>query len=298
MTRDFADTALHGHDGAKAEQLLASAQSRGARVLGQIARQAVAEFVKSGGKGKRLFSDAQRQRLSLALRDTMATAELLGRSRIRLRAEQAEQNAGKRSFSDQPTDLRRFDERGPLAPMTPARAIEYFRSLVPAVGVKDVQRWADTLERKAFTLAVDADGVLLGKVKDAIRKRLETGEGIRTAPKEIARLLDDAGVSQSNPQYPELVFRTNMMDAYNTGAQRELADVADVFPVWRYANPGDSRSRPAHAAKNGRYYSSERSFSEVRGTDAGDVINCRCTLIPVDKFEWSELTARGAIAEE
>jgi hypothetical protein len=124
------------------------------------------------------------------------------------------------------------------------------------------------------------------------------GAGVETltGPQAVGRLLDQAGVSPQNPGYSELVFRTNAMDAYNTGSEEERQDpdVIETFPVWRMSNPDDGRSRPSHAARNGNYYAAEVSFFTVRGTAAEDVIQCRCVPIPVSKYEWKDLRAAGA----
>ncbi len=85
------------------------------------------------------------------------------------------------------------------------------------------------------------------------------------------------------------------MDAYNTGAWEEMADpdVIGTFPVWVYSAVVDERSRPHHAARNGLYFPSSVSFVQVRGTSIGDAANCRCTFIPVSRWEWEALQAKG-----
>lgn len=197
-----------------------------------------------------------------------------------------------------PPPLHTFADAGlPVEPLPPQQALEYFRRLVPAIGVKSPERWGAALEREAFTLAASADAVVLERVQAAIAEALATGE-VTGAPAEIDAILDAAGVTHRNPGYAENVFRTNMMDSYNTGSQLELAEVSDTFPVWQYMNPDDGRSRPHHAKRNGKYYSSSVPFTEVRGTDIEDVAQCRCIPREVDKWEWAELQAAGATISE
>lgn len=242
-----------------------------------------------------LFDAGERAALEDQFASTTATADLVGRARVRKRWEEAV--ARERQFSEQVT-TRQFDEAGTPIPgsiMTPQRALEYFRKLVPSIGV-DPQRWGEQLQRHAFTLAVDTEGIVLEKVQRIIAERMESGVGISSAPAVIDEVLEQAGIHPRNPQYAEAVFRTNYMDSVQTGIDEEKADpeVAEFFPVWRYSNPGDSRSRPEHAARNGLYYPASAPFVEVRGTDAGDVINCRCDQILIDKFEWAELESNGS----
>lgn len=227
-----------------------------------------------------------------AIAATRATSDLLGRARVRRRWEKAV--AGVRQFSEEPTDFLCFDEAGGIPLMQPTRALEYFRKLVPSIGV-DPQRWGPAMERHAFTLAVDADGVILDKVKSVIAARLETGAGVASAPAEIEVILDSVGVTPRNPQYSEMVFRTNARDAYLTGAdeERQDPDVVEFFPAWRYSAIVDTRSRRSHAERNGKYFPASLSFAEVRGTDIGEVANCRCDFILIDKDEWAQLQSKG-----
>jgi hypothetical protein len=227
---------------------------------------------------------------------TNAPAELLGRHRIRERHEDLAEGGRLRTGG---VAFRKFtfDEPAALTPMVPTRALEYFRSLTPGINV-DPAAWANGLERKAFTLAVTADEVVLGKVQEVIAQALETGE-TRTAIEDIDSILDAAGVGEREAGYSETVFRTNMMSNYNAGAQAEALEVADTFPIWRYSNPDDGRSRPWHAEKDGNYYYNApgSTFEEVRGEEDRDIFNCRCVPIFIDRKEADELFASGVTVQ-
>jgi Phage Mu protein F like protein len=187
-----------------------------------------------------------------------------------------------------------FAEPIPAAP-TPEAALAYFRRLVPSLD-RDPQRYGADLRRRAFTAAEATDATLLDHLQEIIAGWIETGEPTRGA-EAIAEALDRAGVSPANPSYSELVFRTNVADAYNTGAWEEFTDpdVAEEFPAWEYHNPADSRSRPHHAARSGNVYPNSISFNEVRGTDIGDVANCRCTFLPLHKSEYQAAERAGRV---
>ena len=254
----------------------------------------------NGLGAKRLFNDAERHVLAQSITETNATANLLGRARVRERWAQALRKHDPERFAELPPHVEMFDEPEPrnLKPMPPAKAVSYFRRLVPTIGVKEPERFGQLLQRNAFTLAVDVDAIVLDKIKGVIQTALETGRGVRAAPAEIENLLTSAGVSPRNPQYAEMVQRTNMMDAYAQGTQEEMRDpdVADVFPAWRYLAVKDARTRPHHAQHNERYFSNDTLFTEVRDAEAGkfDGYNCRCVQQPVDKWTWTDLQKRGA----
>lgn len=307
------DMALAGADGKRAEQLLAGAKADGVRVLADVTRRALTRLLgwrRAGNAGglqakdrvmaaTRLLSPGERRQLTASLAATTATATLLGASRIRRRADQVREvtNMAPQRFSDVATDLRCFDDTV-LTPLAPSHAVAYFRGFVPGLSVgSNPEAFAADVARQAFTLAVTTDAELLSRVQEIIAKRLETGEDIAGGPAEIQAVLEEAGVAPANPDYASMVMRTNMMDSYNTGAWREMADLSDVFPVWRYLNPDDSRSRPSHAARNGKYWPASREFADVRGREAKDVCNDRCSLTPVDVYEWADLVAAGATVE-
>ncbi len=175
-------------------------------------------------------------------------------------------------------------------------ALNFFRALIPTRGT-DPQRHPPTMARKAFTLAVTTDLEVLKKVQDTIGGFIEKGEPVNT-PKAIAAILDDVGITPKNPQYSEAVYRTNVMDAFGESTQQQMVAERETFPIWKYTNPHDSRSRPTHAERDGNYYPVSMTLNDVRGTEAKNVINCRCVQIPVDIFEARELADKGLIPRE
>ena len=301
--------ALAGPDGHKAEELLRESIRHGTATLGELAGQAVGRLVAKGQgrstwkvplSARRLFTAAERKQLAKALAATNATAELLGRYRVRKRLGQVEKHreaGGATKFSDAATDFTAFDD-DPLRPMSPRSALDYFCGLIPELG-DDVKpaAFADGWERTAFTLAEATEQTVLEKVQAALRDILATGRGSGQGTQIVQELLDEAGISPRNAGYAENVYRTNMMDAYTTGMDRERQnpDVQAMFPVWRYRGIRDGRQRPAHEKHFDRYFPSDASFADVRDSVKGsfDGFQCRCIPQEVDKYEWAELQEKG-----
>lgn len=293
------EVALAGPDGARAATLLASAKAEGTALLARLTEQALTRLLAMPDPLAHpiLFDDAELQQIAESLASTIATADLLGRSRIRQHAVLAEarHKFAEGDFPDsQPTDpYHVFPEPIPVLP--PAQAVNYFQRLVPALGT-DPFRYGPLLERHAFTLAVATDQVLLDKVKSAIKERLLGVAEIGTATADVQDLLDAAGVSVRSPAYAETVFRTNMMDAYNTGQVAELQDpvMQEFFPVWQYLGIRDGRQGADHEPRFNKYYPASAAFADVRGPR---VFNCRCGPNPVNKYDWSDLVSKGVRAE-
>ncbi len=348
------DVALAGHDGLAAERLLDRNVKLGTATLGSIAEDAVRRLVKAiqdAGAGEQviidgLFTDEERNHLAAALAAACASADLLGRARIRrqlaMHRERDKDYESFREVSELPTSFAGFPES--LPPHTPLEALRYFLGLEPTLGV-DPQVWGPAMERHAFTLAVATEKELLERVQDAIAGFLtrdatkgktvatvtfKTPAGTKTLVPEavttrtisgvevptvaehgltpsgyprtlsgkrvVQALLDEAGVAPDNAVYSEMVWRTNALDAYNTGATRAMQEVADDFPAWKYNGIEDGRERPAHHVHFGKYFPVSVPFVTVRDSVKGswDGANCRCTPSPVYKTAWLKLQAKGA----
>jgi len=301
------EVAPAGPDGYRIGELLRHAKREGSMILAGIAERAGKRLLQGGARQalqeRRLFTDAERQELADAIAATNATAELLGRSRIRLRQQavhdrrQSGRHTGQaRRFSEDATSYEVFAGE-PLRPLAPEQALAYFRRLVPKLGV-DPERFGAEQRRRAFTVAEATEQRLVERIHDLIGNRLETGKDVGVGTGDVRTLLDEAGVSPRNPVYAETVWRTNMMDALNTGfdEERQHPDVVETFPVWTYSGIRDGRQRPEHEVQFGRYFPARVKFAEVRDAVKGkfDGYNCRCTSIPVDRYEWAELYAGGA----
>lgn len=293
--------ALAGPDGQRAATLLADAKARGSSILNHLARRAITRVLRTSDplatldSAEFLLSAEERAALADALAAVTATADLLGRSRIRERATQAElRHSYHVEFAESDSFLAFAD---PPPPLQPTAAIDFFKGLVPTIGVDPVL-FAPAITRTAFTMAAATDAVMLERVKGLILGALESGQTSGT-PQAIDDILRAAGVAPRNAQYSSAVFRTATMDAYNQGSQAELDDplMQEFFPAWMYLSIVDGRQRPRHGEKNEKLYPSDAQFVEVRGMDASDAINCRCTFRAVSKYELAELQAKGVQVE-
>ena len=290
------DVAGPQQDASKAQQLLDHVEKEGANILSQVAANAVTRLMATRNplRARRLFTDEEREKIAGAIASARASGNLLGQSRTLLRVEEVLKHA--ETFSeDAPTNFQRFDEPKAGVPIHPQRALEYFQGLVPKLNV-DPNRFGPAMQRDAFTMAAATDAEVLKRVKEVLRTAIATGQGIPQAPASIQKILSDAGIAPSNPQYSELVFRSNMMDAYTQGTVQAMQDpqVADLFPVWRYAGIRDGRQRPEHEAHFGKYFANATAFAEVRDSIKHSPWNCRCNPVPVSKFSWQRLRANGA----
>lgn len=180
----------------------------------------------------------------------------------------------------------------------PKEAVEYFKVLAP--GTTLPPGWEARHRRSAFTMAVTADQTMLKRVHEKLLEKLQAGER-KDRAWDFKEMLDDLGLTNRNPQYAEMVLRTNVMDSYNDGYDRQMRDdpsIRDEFPYWEYLAIEDDRLSDEHGEHltggvNGTaFYPADQTFAEVRGDR---VYNCRCS------FRWvhvSEAKALGLPVDE
>ena len=278
---EFADVAIGGQAGRQLLRLMQESKTHGEAVMHRLCRQAVERILKAPGRGT-LFAANELQELADSLASTIGTANLLGRYRIRSILNRRRPPA--QTFAE--------PAGPPVAPIPPEKALSYFRSLAPGI-TGDPGIFGPMMRRQAFTLAVSTDAMLLQKVQGVIADTLATGGGTIA---DVQEILDKAGVSPRNPQYAEMVYRTNAMDAYNSGFDEERQDpeVINYFPVWRYDTADDERVGDDHRPKDGKYFPAAATFAEVRGDRP---FNCRCGATPIYVDDWEELKKGGARVE-
>lgn len=264
---------------------LATTINRGAELLTGLTGTAARRIGVDGLlTATQLFRPKELEQLHQSVAGAVATGELVGRVRVLLKARQARKKL--RTYAEDqfiPVGIHLF---------TPRTALEFFTKLVPELGL-DVQRWGPEMERHAFTVAAATDDTILNRIRDVIIGGMTRGEPYGS--QQVGQILERAGLSPKNKQYPEAIYRTNIMDAHATGHDREMADPAmqETFPAWLYSAAVDEHSRHWHAVRNDRMYDSLLPFALVRGTQARDVINCRCVPIDLDRWELEDRLSKG-----
>ena len=175
--------------------------------------------------------------------------------------------------------------------LEPRRAVEYFRSKGYAI-TWNWEALAADAHARAFTVAkamrmdvletiraeLDqalAAGKTLRQFQDELRPRLETlgwwGKQVFERPDGTGQL-----VQTGSPRRLETIYRTNLQSAYMAGRYRDFYDNREARPFWMYVAVMDSRTRPAHAALNGRVFRWDDPIWESSWPPNG--YNCRCRV--------------------
>lgn len=162
------------------------------------------------------------------------------------------------------------------------KMLESFASREPrlAIGYESVQQAYS--ESHVFAVAKSTTLELTMTVQDRLSRAIVTSEGLASTSKAIEEIGDWTS------SYAEVVYRTNLSNAYNAGMmlQAKDPDVSAVFVALEFQAIQDSATRPNHAAAHGlvagTYDPVWQRFTPPLS------YQCRCALSPVSRFELSD----------
>ena len=136
----------------------------------------------------------------------------------------------------------------------------------------------DMLEdiRKAVDVAVK-DGIPLNNFKKDLVPLLERRGWFAPKDREAEIIMPDGTIRKRlTPWRLDNIYRTNLQSAYQAGRYRQMSENAANRPWWMYDAVNDSRTRPSHAAMDGKIYRSDNPIWERWHPPVG--YRCRCTL--------------------
>lgn len=200
--------------------------------------------------------------------------------------------------------------------LPPAEAVKYFAAKGETLSwdYTDVWREAHT---HAFTVAKVTSLEILRTIRVEVEKAIGAGQTFESFRRTLTPRLQDLGwwgrqevvdadtgevtqVQLGSLRRLRTIYQTNVQTAYMAGRyQRLLANVADR-PYWRYVAVMDSRTRPAHAALNGRVWRWDDPIWQILWPPNG--WGCRCRVVALTEAEFKALSvplesSAGYIAE-
>jgi len=140
-------------------------------------------------------------------------------------------------------------------------------------------------QAKAFTVSGVARMDVLTDLYTGIDKAIAEGTTFRDFKKAVKETMTKRGWEGLNPYRLDTIFRTNIQAAYQAGHYERQTAVAGNLPFWQYVAVMDGRTRPAHAAMNGRVLRSDDPFWQTSYPPNG--FNCRCTVRALSKGDLS-----------
>jgi len=187
--------------------------------------------------------------------------------------------------------------------LPPKAAIAYFK----AKGYQVTDSWRELWQKahaRAFTVArcakldvladiraaldtAMAEGITYREFLKQLRPQLEAkgwwGQAIDKETGEIVEHYEDSSrpVEYGSPRRLKTIYQTNLQTAYMAGRYRTLKDSTDSHPYWQYVAVMDKRTRPSHAAMNGRVFGHDDGIWGTHFPPNG--FNCRCRVRPVSE---------------
>lgn len=183
--------------------------------------------------------------------------------------------------------------------LPPQAALAYFKAKGYVVTGNWKELWQQAHDN-AFTVANCARLDVLADIRDALESALAEGITYREFLTRLTPVLQAKGwwgkavdmetgeilqthhkdstvpVEYGSPHRLKTIYQTNLQSAYMAGRHKEMTDVADSMPYWQYIAVMDSRTRPTHAAMNGRVF---RHDDAIWGTHyPPNGFNCRCRV--------------------
>ena len=178
--------------------------------------------------------------------------------------------------------------------LAPQKAIEYFKSKGYAFSWDWHDVWQEA-HNKAFTVAKAMRMDVLQDIHDAVQNSITSGQTFEQFKKNLTPKLQAKGwwgrklvgstgptgktegateVQLGSPWRLKTIYNTNMQTSYMAGKYREMKANVDVRPYWQYIAVMDSRTRPTHAALNGKVFMHDDPFWKSHFPPNG--FNCRC----------------------
>lgn len=178
--------------------------------------------------------------------------------------------------------------------LEPKAAVAYLQRK----GFKLTWNWQEQLDEahaRAFTVAKVARLDVLQDIRAALDESLKKGLTFQDFQKNLTPTLQAKGWwgkqiivdSQGGAEVAKLgspwrlntIYRTNLQSAFMAGRYQAMADGADSHPYWQYVAIMDGRTRPSHAAMNGRVFKVDDPIWNTAYPPNG--FNCRCRVRPV-----------------
>lgn len=191
----------------------------------------------------------------------------------------------------------------------PAAAQEFLQGK----GYTITESWKDLpgeAHSRAFTVARAARIEILQSIREELQRAMDEGLPFEVFQRNLKPRLQALGwwgkaidketgeitpypgtgrpIELGSPRRLETIYRANLQTAYMAGRWKQIQANRDRAPYVQYIAVMDGRTRPSHAALNGRVFHIDDPIWKYIAPPNG--FNCRCRL---RAFSLKELQARG-----
>ncbi len=169
-------------------------------------------------------------------------------------------------------------------PLPPKEAIRFWQDKV-RLSPGQFRRLADAARTKAFAVAGIARGAELETVFSAMSRAIAKGTSFADFKRDCEQIFARRGWTGRRAWRVDNIFRTNIQTAYSVGRYKQAMPLADRF-FGQYDAVGDVRTRPTHAALDGKIFPLNHPFWNTWWPPNG--FRCRCSVIYLHKYTVEE----------
>jgi len=163
-----------------------------------------------------------------------------------------------------------------LDPLPMEAAAEFWRNKVQ-LGPAEFAKIADEAKIRAFGISGIAKGDELATVFNSLQAAIDKGISYGEFKKECAGIFERRGWTGKREWRVQNIFRTNIQTAYNSGRYKTQKENAEAFPYLQYNAVNDRRTRPTHAAMDGKVFPLDHPFWDTWYPPNG--YRCRCSTL-------------------
>lgn len=192
--------------------------------------------------------------------------------------------------------------------LEPREAVAYFRSKGYAITF-NWEAMAAEAHARAFTVAKVTQLDVLQSIRGELDRALAEGLTFRDFQRNLEPRLKALGwwgqrvverpdgtaqvVNVTSPHRLQTIYRTNLQSAYMAGRYRDFLANVKARPFWQYVAVMDNRTRPSHAALNGKIFRHDDPIWRTCWPPNG--YNCRCR---VRALSQKDLERKGLAVSE
>lgn len=140
---------------------------------------------------------------------------------------------------------------------------------------------SDEAKLLAFAVSGIAKGDELETVFNTIQSALSEGISYGEFKKGCKDIFERRGWTGQRAWRVDNIFRTNVQTAFNVGRFKQMKAVANIRPYWKYSAVNDRRTRPTHAALNGKIFRHDHPFWDTWYPCNGFM--CRCSVVSLSE---------------
>lgn len=200
--------------------------------------------------------------------------------------------------------------------LEPEDAVRFFAAKGDEISWDYTDVWRDA-NSHAFTVAKATTHDVLATIRSEVAKAIGPGQTFEAFKRALRPRLEALGwwgrqevldgdtgeltqVQLGSVRRLRTIFQTNVQTSYMAGRYKRLVDDAASRPYWRYVAVMDGRTRPEHAALNGKVYRWDDPIWAVIWPPNG--WGCRCRVVALTEAEFRSLgvpleNGAGAIVE-